>query len=756
MNAVGGLFSYFFKSKEVPEKATQTATAEETPDQQLCRYIRAGNQVAMKRLLMKKVPLHDGCFETICFSYPAHAKLAIKNYPDLAKNASFGLLGSLCRRVTHQDVSNYAVPDGNDPSPTTEDVLIDLLDAGASPAGTDTVSGYTLLHFAIENGLARAAERMIDCPGIDSLAALRSGVTPLHLAAQDGTKFERVINKLVRNKLAVSKITKAGATPLHYAATARSISAVNILLASGADRAVQDVFKRTAQDVARLYPGNEAVIARLGRSNAGEALCKWDVEGAVKFLKAGETITDEDVVDCCRKNFTSVFQQLLCQYPQVVSQLSDSLLVKLLKSWAFVDFKELSELCMKLIDCGIGVRGRHPLTSETALHLATQNHVLDLAIKLLSKGADAMAQDALSRTPLHHLRLEDFGVLFPHLTDIHRVFFLSLLRPEVGSDIINDLFVVDVSHITKEGLKSVNIPDCEPQDLTRLVSSYKKNFSFMSGVVITLNGNYANAQVIPELVENFLDKVNKETPFHGTPKEKTQALQDYYRTIRNCLYHVVAKLSPTWDQENTYYKVSYICLKLAEASGECGNHYLETALDLYNTYCLDIRPTFSTAFYEQFQLLRGLVCEDMLNEPYVNKHQTSHALHYIKRRLGDVLQLYDRDLYKTDDALAINGFTDYKLPTDETVVTSFFKRYTPAMLCQYMYDLLEDARYRGFYMKWAQENLHEIAPGYRPGRAVTVERQGEINGWIFDEITFKPNRAVLLLALLKLGIIKVI
>lgn len=101
---------------------------------------------------------------------------------------------------------------------------------------------------AAQRGKTAELERMllrrpflVDCDGVNN----QSGYTPLHYASREGHIDVALL--LLRHEANVNSKTKAGkATPLHRAAFTGQAELIRLLLANGADAAVQDADGETA------------------------------------------------------------------------------------------------------------------------------------------------------------------------------------------------------------------------------------------------------------------------------------------------------------------------------------------------------------------------------------------------------------------------------------------------------------------------------------------------------------------------------
>ncbi len=334
----------------------------------LSSYIAKDKRDEIRGMLDKNVPLSMDDFALVCFRYREISLRAIANYPELAKTAPFKLLVTLAKRVE------------------SEKALIALIDAGAAVTGREKITQYTLLHCALDHGLANAAEKLLD-KGVDAQAKLHNGITAVHLACRQGDRYVKVLERLIENnKDALAQFTSAGWTPLHEAASANSIEVVGVLLEAGADRSIPDYGGRTALEVAK-FARNNLVVERLEKNNAQYAFSHKNIDKAIAFLKQGETLCDDDIVRSCIGNWTYDAKELLQKYPQAVKLFSNALVARLISPRYASTSHEVIEICSTLIRLGIGLEGKDPATGKTAYELTRTYPAWDLAKKIAERVA---------------------------------------------------------------------------------------------------------------------------------------------------------------------------------------------------------------------------------------------------------------------------------------------------------------------------------------------------------------------------------
>uniref|UniRef100_A0A8C6SFM7 Ankyrin repeat protein n=1 Tax=Neogobius melanostomus TaxID=47308 RepID=A0A8C6SFM7_9GOBI len=89
-------------------------------------------------------------------------------------------------------------------------------------------NGYTPLHIAAKKNQMEIATVLLQY-GAETNIQTKQGVTPLHLASQEG----HIVNFLLQNGASVNAKTKNGYTPLHQAAQQGNTHVINVLLQFG-------------------------------------------------------------------------------------------------------------------------------------------------------------------------------------------------------------------------------------------------------------------------------------------------------------------------------------------------------------------------------------------------------------------------------------------------------------------------------------------------------------------------------------------
>jgi ankyrin repeat protein len=155
-----------------------------------------------------------------------------------------------------------AISQGNVPK------LVQLLKSGISIAVKIPNGSKQALHVACEDRQKAIVDKLLEL-GIDVNATTDRGFTPLHAAAQQGDKD--ILIALIEAGAGLNAVSDKGmgTTPLQEAAYRGHLTAVNIMLAVGADAQYRErKFDLTAADLAKHAKHDDIAIALLGYKKA--------------------------------------------------------------------------------------------------------------------------------------------------------------------------------------------------------------------------------------------------------------------------------------------------------------------------------------------------------------------------------------------------------------------------------------------------------------------------------------------------------
>lgn len=136
-----------------------------------------------------------------------------------------------------------------------------LLERGMDP-NTVNADGTPALIKALQEQSFKAAQALLESPGIHAEVRNARGETPLMLAALRGQEA-----LAVKMTLLGAAVNKEGWTPLHYAATGGHLRLVAFLLGAGADANAESPNGTTPLMMGAMY-GNSNVVKLLLESGA--------------------------------------------------------------------------------------------------------------------------------------------------------------------------------------------------------------------------------------------------------------------------------------------------------------------------------------------------------------------------------------------------------------------------------------------------------------------------------------------------------
>ncbi|GMH45545.1 hypothetical protein BSKO_13502 [Bryopsis sp. KO-2023] len=176
-----------------------------------------------------------------------------------------------------------------------------LISGGAS--FEEVFGGITNLHYASIQGFLEIVTILLDEGSDIESRSVKSGATPLILAAQNGQI--KIVRELIRRGADVNARNDFGGTALHYAALHNHVSILRLLMAEHADVNVQDSSGLTALYLASFQGQTGAIGFLLGvgadpelGSNTGrpprDAVCEcvWDVAGKFEGVECNMACTD--------------------------------------------------------------------------------------------------------------------------------------------------------------------------------------------------------------------------------------------------------------------------------------------------------------------------------------------------------------------------------------------------------------------------------------------------------------------------------
>jgi ankyrin repeat protein len=258
-----------------------------------------------------------------------------------------------------------------------------LLERGADPNLRDHQNGGVAMIRAAERGHLTVLETMVDHP-LSADCVDENGRGLLHCAAGSNSSEAPVCIRLLTGEgLDVNKTDNKGLTPLHEAARAGSLDNVETLLEFGAERSVEDCFKRTPLRVAWIYE-REDLIHHLKYDNEIKSAEKW-TRPLWSLAKNGEKDTIAKIMEENPKSVLVDREQLT----------NDTALHWAVRANQIESLKQLiqndhAQLHLDLTN----------FQNRTALHTAAWSDNQDAARVLIEKRANLNAKDKWDSTPL--------------------------------------------------------------------------------------------------------------------------------------------------------------------------------------------------------------------------------------------------------------------------------------------------------------------------------------------------------------------
>ncbi|RYE13070.1 MAG: ankyrin repeat domain-containing protein, partial [Rickettsiales bacterium] len=325
------------------------------------------------------------------------------------------------------------------------DEITKLIIASGANINAETSQGFTALHIATQNTETNSLKLLLD-NNADIKATYHIGQTALHDASQIGNIG--AVQVLLDYNASVNSQNDQGFTPLHSAAHGGYINVVELLIKHGADINIKNKYGLTALHViahnqiinedhiklARLLIDNKIDINAQDTEGAA-AICKAAINNHIKLVKLlAENGADIKNLYLMIPNQNETYiERLEKQYPNIKRTLQDHQHTRQIANSdvdiltnkinilydAPLETVNLENLDQKagnlfmsilsgnihsireLIRSGLDVNTRFTPGGRTALHIASESGLYDVAQELINLGADVNSITDRGLSPLH-------------------------------------------------------------------------------------------------------------------------------------------------------------------------------------------------------------------------------------------------------------------------------------------------------------------------------------------------------------------
>lgn len=288
-----------------------------------------------------------------------------------------------------------------------------------------------------------------------------------------------------------------------------------------------------------------------------------------------------------------------------------------------------------------------------ALHAACSGGQLDLVsffrdkLDFAAKNNQGMTPFELFEAPQRKLFLRESLPLEKEflLQDLHfraqatyQQFVLHIQRlkekyPKSSFDAFElSYLVIEKSHY-KKGVQNITIPEPSRQiDLNSLLELFEKiNFespdapNFQDPEALRVDTQITTTAHFRALLTEFIQKVEGEVVFTGTPSRGTESLKEFYRTIRDALKNCLIAVQEKSESDA-------LVIAIIRAAPNCAGRYFSEAMKQYNTICKRKLPTFEEEVYLQLADLRSILSINCV--PKDETHNVN-AHNYFVQKLGE-------------------------------------------------------------------------------------------------------------------------
>ncbi len=360
---------------------------------------------------------------------------------------------------------------------------------------------------------------------------------------------------------------------------------------------------------------------------------------------------------------------------------------------------------------------------NTLLHIACKTKQYEIA-KWLSEKIDVTLKDMYGKSAYYYcqtqlqqlskheqLFLLDEGNTFVEYLQqldekdvIQIINTLSLLYP--ASKVHHFIYKVDASHYKNELF--IAVPDtCAPNaNIFQLLDLFDKvNFTrpqeahYINPADLKADTGTKKIPHLRKNLEDFLYKVQRRTPYLGTPSQGT-TLENFYKTIECCITHTIHTIEHTPESSEKRALLTKTVVEFVRAAAWCGGKIYTNACQQYVSVALGKPPSFSQEILQILGNYRELLMQSCVPDG-------SHSVHdynYLMRHLGREFGIPGAEIMENFEDKYIGNGVNITLAR-----TRLKELYSPKnILFECIIPAIEQSgELRGQFFDWCQNNIPE-------------------------------------------------
>jgi len=594
--------------------------------------------------------------------------------------------------------------------PEWKEMLTVFVNAGADINRYDW-QGFAPIHYASSADHPDSLAELIRL-GADTSKETHQGETALHLAIKHnvGTNIE----VLKSNGASLMQVALCGTTPLEYALFQGAPMAIPLLENALGTNHPQPIAERDFQFVFALV-GNDLSVTRSRIVDAAKVASE---ETLLILLHLAFLLHDKESMQAVQQKLTRTA--------------FDTFLGKLQKSYTEKELDALSYCMYSLIPDHYKAgqkRADAEVTEEqidpNSLSLPLQDIPTEVAEKVtqlvgkvkdgkLPSGIENVAPDDIHEAnKAYYGQLNPVQILFKSQRLLalipdsdKRVSFLQQIAACESSEALHKVYMDIVQYHVSNEFSQINFTDPD-----------KPNYREPSK--ITFFGVVKTKEELIKNLEGMIRCVKNRTPYTGTPPEKTQELEQFYRKLEAKLDDYVQELVTHQDIDQK----ATVQLDLAKEVSQCSAKWIQYVSQSGNTLRGKFEVvSFEDKFYQVLQDYRSGIIHEMVTEGNVHEYN-----HYVSQ-VGQELNLPDADTFI--------GYKDMfadQFKTKDEIRTLFDKRNPPERNIAFTKGFLAEQykTNRDLCIDWFTSH---IPPNYNGTPLDYLEEE------VFDEkFNFKPT-----------------